>query len=122
MSATIDNIKNWSDMQLVEDKNDNDGISVAKYNKCCRRVRACKKEVEQRAHKEVECHQAEEQQSVEVERCRAEEQAKKYVTHLWLIMTKLTVVGGEGCYATAWQGQGKGVRDTRLPAVPGPWA
>ena len=39
-----------------------------------------KEEAEQRAHKEAECHQVEEQQRLEVERCVAEKQAKKQVS------------------------------------------
>ena len=51
MSTSIDNIKNWSDVQLVEDENDNNGVSTAKYNKCQRQARACKEEAE---HYQVE--------------------------------------------------------------------
>ena len=67
MSASINNIKNWSNVQLVEDKNDNDSVSATKYNEHQRQARVYKEEVEQRAHKETEHHQAEEQQKVETE-------------------------------------------------------
>ena len=80
MSAPIDNIKNWSDPQLVDNKNDNDSVSTAKYNKCWRQARAHKEEAEWRACEKVEHHQAEEQWRVEAERCRAKEQAKKPVS------------------------------------------
>ena len=40
MSAPIDNIKNWSDAQLAEDENDNNGVSAAKYNEHQRRAKA----------------------------------------------------------------------------------
>ena len=46
MAALIDNIKNWSDTQLMEDKNKNNSMSAAKYNEHQRQVRACKEEVE----------------------------------------------------------------------------
>ena len=122
MSAPIDNIKNWSDMQLTEDENDDDSVSTAKYNEHHRRARACKEEAEQRACKEVERHQVEEQWRVKVERCRAEEQAKRRVSGLCLVMTELTVIGRGGHCTTARQGQGEGVGVARLPTVPGPWA
>ena len=73
MSTPIDNIKNWSDVQLAEDKNNNDGVSTTKYNEHYRRARAHKEEVEQRACKEGEHRQAEEQWRVEAERHRAKE-------------------------------------------------
>ena len=104
MSAPIDNIKNWSDAQLMEDENDNNGVSTAKYNECCRQARVHKKEAEWRACKEAEHCQAEEQWRVEVKRHRAKEQAKKHVSGLWLIMTELMVVGRGGRCTTVWQG------------------
>ena len=61
MSTPLGSIRNWSNAQLVEDMNDKDGISAAKYNEQRRRAKACKEEVEQRACKEAERHQAEEQ-------------------------------------------------------------
>ena len=47
--------------------------------------------MEWRACEEVECCQAEEQQRLEVERHRAEEQAKKHVSCFWFVMTELIV-------------------------------
>ena len=92
MSAPINNIKNWSNVQLTEGENNDDSMNAIKYNKCCRQVRVWKEEVEQRACEEVECRQVEEQWRVEVERCRAEEQAKKHVSCFWLVMMELMVV------------------------------
>ena len=40
-----------------------------------------KEEAEQSVHKKAEHHQVEEQQRVEVERCRAKKQARKHVSH-----------------------------------------
>ena len=85
MSTPINNIKNWSDMQLMEDENNNHNVSVTKYTKFQRQVRACKEKMgwracekgEQRVCGRIECCQAEEQWRVEAERCRAEEQAKR---------------------------------------------
>ena len=81
-----------------------------------------KEEAEWRACEEVEHHQVEEQWRVEAERHRAEEQAKKHVSGLWLIMTELMVVGGGGCCTTVQQRQGEGIGVAGLPVVPGPWA
>ena len=112
----------WSDVQLVEDVNDKDGVSTAKYNERWRRAKVCKEEAERRAREEVEHHQAEEQRRLEAERCRAEEQAKKHVSHLWFVMTELTVLGrGDHC-TTAWKGQGQGVGAARVQLVRGAWA
>ena len=122
MSTPIDNIKSWSDVQLVEDENDDNSVSAAKYNEHCRRARACKEEAEQRACGEVEHRQAEEQRRVEVERRRAEEQAKRRVSHLWLAMTELTGVGGGGCRTTVQQGQGESVRAAGVQPVCRVWA
>ena len=77
MSAPLGSIKTWSDMQLAEDENDDDGVSAAKYNEHQRQARVRKEEAERRAHEEAERHQAEEQRRVEAERRRAEEQAKR---------------------------------------------
>ena len=60
MSTPIDDIKNWSDVQLMEDENNNDGMSTTKYNEHWRWVKTHKEEAEQRAHEKTECHQAEE--------------------------------------------------------------
>ena len=49
MSAPLGSIMTWSDVQLVEDINDEDGVSTMKYNECRRRVKVRKEEVEQRA-------------------------------------------------------------------------
>ena len=54
MSTPLGSIRNWSDVQLVEDINDEDGVSATKYNECRRRVKACKEEVEWRAREEAE--------------------------------------------------------------------
>ena len=117
----------WSDVQLAEDVNDKDGVSAAKYNEWRRRAKACKEEAERRVHKEVEwraCEEAErrqveEQWRVEAERCRAEEQAKKRVSHFCFVTTELTVSGRGGRCATARKGQGKGVRGAGLQLVCG---
>ena len=60
MSAPLGSIRNWSDMQLVEDVNDEDDISAVKYNERRRRAKAHKEEAEQRAREEAERRQAEE--------------------------------------------------------------
>ena len=111
MSAPLGSIVTWSDAQLAEDVNDEDGISAMKYNEWRRQAKACKEEAER-------C-QAEEQQRVEMERRRAKEQAKKCVSHFCFVMTELTVSGRGGCCATARKGQGKGVRGTGLQPVCG---
>ena len=80
MSAPLGSIRNWSNTQLTGGVNNEDSISTVKYNEHWRQAKAHKEEAEWRAYEEVECHQAEEQQRVEVERCRAEEQAKKRVS------------------------------------------
>ena len=54
MSAPLGSIRTWSSMQLVEDANNEDGISAVKYNECWRQVKACKEEVERRAWEEAE--------------------------------------------------------------------
>ena len=89
-------------MQLIEDENDDDSVSAIKYNECQRQARTHKEEVEWRVHKEAKYHQAEEQQRVEAERCRAKEQAKKCISHFWLVMIELMVLDGGGCCATVW--------------------
>ena len=114
MSAPLGSIHNWSNMQLVEDVNNEDSVSATKYNKCQRRVKACKEEVQH-------C-QTEEQQRLEVERHRAKEQAKKCVSHFWFIMMELTVLGGGGRCATAWKRQGQGGGAASVQLVCGAWA
>ena len=104
MSAPLGSIVTWSDAQLAEDVNDEDGVSAAKYNERRRRAKVRKEEAERRAREEAERRQAEEQRRVEAERRRAEEQAKKRVTHFCFVMTELTVSGGGGRCATAWKG------------------
>ena len=54
MSAPLGSIRTWSDAQLAEDINDEDGVSTAKYNECQRQAKARKEEVEQRAREEAE--------------------------------------------------------------------
>ena len=85
-------------------------------------MRAYKEKAEWRAHEKVECCQAEEQQRVEAERCRAKEQAKKWVSYILLIMIQLTVLGEGGCCATVQQGQGQGIRATSVQLVCRAWA
>ena len=109
-------------MQLVEDINDKDGVSTVKYNKCWRQAKVHKEKMEQRVHEEAECHQAAEQWRLKVERCRAEEQAKKHISCLWFVMMELTVVDGGGHCIIAWQGQGKSVGVARVQLVHGAWA
>ena len=109
MSAPLGSIRTWSDTQLVEDVNNEDGVSTVKYNEHQRRAKVHKEEAERRAHEEVEHCQVEEQQRLEAERRVAEEQAKRHVSHFWFVMTELTVLGGGGCCATARKGQGEGV-------------
>ena len=78
----------WSDVQLMEDINDEDGISATKYNKRRRRAKTCKEEAERRAWEEAERiawekaerRAREEQWRMEAERRKAEEQAKKRVS------------------------------------------
>ena len=76
-------------MQLMEDVNDKNGVSVAKYNKHQRRVKARKEEAEWRAQEEAEQMAWEEAEQMaqeevewraEVERCKAKEQVKKRVS------------------------------------------
>ena len=122
MSAPLGSIRNWSDVQLMEDVNDEDSVSAMKYNKCWRGGKACKKEVEWRACEEAEHHEAEEQWRVETERHRAKEQAKKCVSCFWLVMMELTVLGRGGYYITVWQGQGKGIRAAGVQLVCRVWA
>ena len=57
-----------------------------------------------------------------MERCKAEEQAKKHISGFWFVMTELTVLGGGGHCATAWKGQGEGVGATRVQLVCRAWA
>ena len=97
MSAPLGSIRTWSDAQFAEDVNDEDSISAAKYNEHQRRVKARKEEVEQRAweeaewmaREEAEQRACEEQQRVEAERRKAEEQAKKHVSHFCFVMMEL---------------------------------
>ena len=91
MSAPLGSIRTWSDAQLTEDVNDEDGINATKYNECRRQAKACKEEAERRVCKEAERHQAGEQWRVEAERHRVEEQAKKHVSCFWFVMTELMV-------------------------------
>ena len=81
MSTLLGSIRTWSDVQLTEDINDEDSVSAAKYNKRRRRVKACKEEVERRVWEEAEWMAREEVEwRAEVERHKAEEQAKKRVS------------------------------------------
>ena len=88
MSTPLGSIRNWSDVQLAEDINDEDSVSTTKYNERQRRAKARKEEVERRAREEAEQiareeaerRVREEQQRVEAERHKAEEQAKKRVS------------------------------------------
>ena len=80
MAAPIDNIKNWSNVRLMEDGNNDNSVSAIRYNECWRQVRVHREEAEQRTCKEAEHCQVEEQWTVEAERCRAEEQAQKHVS------------------------------------------
>ena len=82
---------------------------------------ACKDKAEQRACEKMKYNQVKDQWRVEVQRCRAEEQAKKCVSCFWLIMTELMVVGRGGYCTTVQQRQKKGIRATRVSAVSGPW-
>ena len=59
---------------------------------------------------------------MEVERHRAEEQAKRQVSYSWLIMMELTVLGRGGCYTTVQQGQKEGIGAAGVLKVPGLWA
>ena len=73
----------WSDVQLMEDINDKDGVSAIKYNERWRRAKVHKEEAEQRVWEEAEqMAQEEMERRVEVERCKAKEQAKKRVSLL----------------------------------------
>ena len=54
MSALLGSIRTWSNVQLAEDVNNEDGISTAKYNERQRQVKACKEEAEQRVWEEAE--------------------------------------------------------------------
>ena len=119
MAALIDNIKHWSNTQLVENENNDNGMNATKYNKHWRQVRT-HKETEWRVCEEAECHQVEEQWRMETERHRAEEQAKKWVSYSWLIVMELMVLGGGGRCITAWQRQKEGIRAVRVLAMPGP--
>ena len=81
MSTPLGSIRTWSDTQLTEDVNDEDGVNATKYNECQRQVKVCKEEAEWRAQKEAEqMAQEEVEQRAEVERCKAEEQARKRVS------------------------------------------
>ena len=122
MSTPLGSIKTWSDVQLVEDKNDDDGMSTAKYNECQRRARARKEEAERRAREEAECCQAEEQRRVEAERRRAEEQAKRHVSHFCFVVMELMVLGRGGRCTTVRKGQGEGVGAAGVQPVCGAWA
>ena len=44
MSAPLGSIKTWSNMQLTEDVNDEDGVSAVKYNERWRQAKARKEE------------------------------------------------------------------------------
>ena len=130
MSAPLGSIKTWSDVQLMEDINDEDSVSAAKYNKRQRRAKARKEEAEQRAREEAEQiaweeaeqRACEEQWRVEAERRKAEEQAKKHISHFWLVMIELTVLGRGGRCATVRKGQGEDVRAAGVQLVHGAWA
>ena len=90
MSAPLSSIRNWSNMQLMEDVNDKDSISAAKYNEHQRQAKECKEEAEQRAQEEAEQMVWEEtEQRVEVERRKAKEQAKKRVSLSPIHLTEL---------------------------------
>ena len=54
MSTPLGSIVTWSDTQLAEDVNDEDGVSAAKYNEQRRRAKARKEEAERRAREEAE--------------------------------------------------------------------
>ena len=130
MSTPLGSIRTWSDVQLVEDVNNEDGISTVKYNERWRQVKACKEEVEWRAWEEAEQmvweeaeqRACEEQWRVEVERHRAEEQAKKCVSCFWFVMMELMVLDGGGRCATVWKGQGESVGATGVQPVHRAWA
>ena len=80
MSTSLGSIRTWSNAQLTEDVNNEDGISAAKYNKCQRWAKVYKEEAEQRVWEEAEQMAWEEaKQRVEVEKSKAKEQAKKRV-------------------------------------------
>ena len=117
MSAPLGSIRNWFNMQLMEDVNDKDDISATKYNKHQRQAKGYKEEVEWRAHEKVECHQAEEQQRLEVERHRAKEQAKKCVSCFWFVMMELMVLDRGSCCALVQKGQGQGIRAAGVQLV-----
>ena len=81
MSAPLDSIRTWSNAQLAEDVNDEDGVSAVKYNEYQRQAKAHKEEAEQRVWEEAEQMTWEEVEwRTEVERHKAEEQAKKRVS------------------------------------------
>ena len=81
MSTPLGSIMTWSDAQLTEDVNDEDGVSAVKYNKRRRRAKVRKEEVEWRVREEAERMAREEaERRAEVERHKAEEQAKKRVS------------------------------------------
>ena len=122
MSTPLGSIRTWSDAQLAEDVNDEDGVSAVKYNERRRQAKACKEEAEQRACEEVECRQAEEQRRLEAERRMAEEQAKRWISHFWFVMMELTVLGGGGHCTTVQEGQGQGVGAAGVQPVRGAWA
>ena len=70
-------------MQLIEDVNNEDGVSTTKYNECCRQAKAHKEEAEQWAWEEAEWMAWEEAEwRAEVERYKVKEQAKKRVSSL----------------------------------------
>ena len=72
-------------------------------------MKLCKEEAEQRVCEKAECHQVEEQWRLEVERCRAKEQAKTCVSCFWFGMMELMVLSRGGHCTTAQEGQGEGV-------------
>ena len=130
MSAPLGSIRTWSDAQLVEDTNDKDGISTAKYNERWRRVKAHKEEAERRAREEaewmaqekVEWGAWEEQWRVEAEKHKVKEQVKKHVSHFCFVITELMVLGGGDHCATVQKGQGEGVGAAGVQPVHGAWA
>ena len=54
MSAPLRSITTWSDAQLVENENDKDSMSAAKYNEQQRCAKVWKEEAEQRVCEEAE--------------------------------------------------------------------
>ena len=74
----------------MEDVNNEDGVSAVKYNECWRQVKVHKEEAEWRVWEEAEQIAWEEVEwRVEVERCKAKEQAKKRVSLSPIHLTEL---------------------------------